>query len=125
VLPSVPTGTTVHGTCAIIWEGSSTSYATTFGLGANNAPTNLWIIGTMHSGANGGTQADKYTNITNATATAVTTAGTPGAASTGYRVEIDFTLVTGSNPVTLTLYYQSSSSSGTSYVEPGSACWLM
>jgi hypothetical protein len=125
VLPSVPTGTTVHGTCAIIWEGSSTSYATTFGLGANNAPTNLWVIGTMHSGANGGTQADKYTNITNATATAVTTAGTPGAASTGYRVEIDFTLVTGSNPVTLTLYYQSSSSSGTSYVEPGSACWLM
>ena len=79
----------------------------------------------MHGGSNGGTSADKYTTITNTTATAVTTAGTPGAASTGYRADIDFTLVAGSNPVTVTLYYESSSGSGTSYVEPGSACWLM
>jgi hypothetical protein len=79
----------------------------------------------MHGGSNGGTLADKYTTISNTTATAVTTAGTPGAASSGYRVDIDFTLVTGSNPVVITLYYESSSSSGTSYVEPGSACWLM
>ncbi len=125
VLPGVPAGTTVHGTCAIIREGSSTSYSTTFGLGANNAPTDLWVLGTMHGGSNGATLADKYTTITNTTATAVTTAGTPGAASTGYRGDIDFTLVTGSNPVTLTLYYESSSGSGTSSVEPGSACWLM
>jgi hypothetical protein len=125
VLPSVPASTTVHGRCAIIWEGSSTSYTTTFGLGANNAPTDLWVLGTMHGGSNGGTLADKYTTISNTTATAVTTAGTPGAASSGYRVDIDFTLVTGSNPVVITLYYESSSSSGTSYVEPGSACWLM
>ena len=125
VLPSVPASTTVHGTCAIIWEGSSTSYTTTFGLGANNAPTDLWVIGTMHGGSNGGTSADKYTTITNTTVTAVTTAGTPGAASTGYRADIDFTLVAGSNPVVVTLYYESSSGSGTSYVEPGSACWLM
>ena len=125
MLPSVAANTTVHGTCAIIWEGSSTSYSTTFGLGANNAPTDLWVLGTMHGGSNGATLADKYTTITNTTATAVTTAGTPGAASTGYRADIDFTLVAGSNPVTLTLYYESSSGSGTSYVEPGSACWLM
>ena len=125
VLPSIPANTTVHGSCAIIWEGSSTSYSTTIGMGANNAPTDLWVIGTMHAGANGGTLADKYTTITSTTATAVTTAGTPGAASTGYRADIDFTLATGSNPVTLTLYYASSSGSGTSYIEPGSACWLM
>jgi hypothetical protein len=126
VLPGVPASTTVHGTCALIWEGSSTSYTTTFGLGANNAPTDLWVLGTMHGGANGATLADKYTTITNTTATAVTTADTPGAASTGYRADLDFTLQTGSsNPVTVTLYYESSNSSGTSYVEPGSACWWM
>jgi hypothetical protein len=123
--PSVPASTTVHGTCAIIWEGSSTSYSTTFGMGANNAPTDLWVLGTMHGGANGGTLADKYTAITSTTATTVTTAGTPGAATTGYRADIDFMLVTGTNPVTLTLYYESSNSSGTSSIEPGSACWLM
>ena len=124
VLPSVPASTTAHGTCAIIWEGSSTSYATTFGLTANNAPTGLWVLGTMHSGSNGATLADKYTAITNTTATAVTAAGTPGAATTGYRVDLDFVMTTGSsNAVTLTLDYESSNSSGTSYVEPGSACW--
>jgi hypothetical protein len=126
VLPGVPASTTVHGTCALIWEGSSTSYSTTFGLGANSAPTDLWVLGTMHGGANGATLSDRYATITNTTATTVTAAGTPGAATTGYRADLDFILQTGSsNAVTLTLYYQSSNSSGTSYLEPGSACWWL
>jgi hypothetical protein len=123
VLPSVPVSTTAVGHCVVIWEGSSTSYTTTLGFGMNNAPTDLYVMNTAHTGASGATSADLYTTITGTTTTAISAAMTPSAASTGYKDEIDFTLVTGSsNAVTLTLYYESSSASGTSYVEPGSYC---
>jgi hypothetical protein len=123
VLPSVPVSTTAVGHCVVIWEGSSTSYSTTLGFGMNNTPTGLYVTNTAHTGASGATSADLYTTITNTTTTAISAAMTPTATSTGYKDEVDFTLVSGSsNAVTLTLYYKSSSASGTSYVEPGSYC---
>jgi hypothetical protein len=114
------------GHCSIIWEGSSTSYTTTFGMGLSATPTGLWVMNTSHSGASGATQADSYTAITNTTTTAISGALTPGAASTGYRDEIDFMLsLPASTAETLTLYYETSNASGTSYVEPGSYCEIL
>ncbi len=123
---STPMAWVYKGHCSIIWEGSSTSYTTTFGMGLSAVPTGLWAMNTSHSGANGATQADTYTSISGTTTTAISGALTPGAASTGYRDEIDFMLsLPATTAETLTLYYQSSNTSGTSYVEPGSYCEIL
>jgi len=125
-MASTPMAWVYKGHCSIIWEGSSTSYSTTLGMGLSATPTGLWVMNTSHSGSNGATQADKYTAITNTTTTAISEALTPGAATTGYADVIDFMLsVPASTVETLTLYYETSSASGTSYVEPGSYCEVL
>lgn len=123
VLPSVPISTTIRGRCNLIWQGSSILYTTTFALGANNAPTDAYVMAASYSGANVSGSADPYTTITSTTTTAVTTALTPAVAATAYKAELDITLVTGgTNPVALTLYAQSSNVLGTTTVQPGSYC---
>jgi hypothetical protein len=125
-LPSTPMAWVYKGHCSLIWEGSSTSYTTTFGMGLSANPTGLWVMNTSHSGSNGATQADKYTAIANTTTTAISGALTPGTASTGYANAIDFMLsLPASTAETMTLYYESSNASGTSYVEPGSYCEIL
>jgi hypothetical protein len=91
-------------------------------MGMNNAPTDLWVIANTQSTATSVT----YTTITSTTTTAVTSTLTPSATGTGYVTNLDFVLETGSsNPVTLTIYGDTQSSSDELNVEPGSSCgWL-
>ena len=125
VMPTVPVNTTKSGHCTIFWQMSSTSYAATFGLGMDNAPTNVW----------GGTRAI-YSSVgdsnwfpfsqSNTTITAISPATMARTAGTTYPVYIDFVVETGStNPVTMALYGQTSDASATLTIMPGSTCyWL-
>jgi hypothetical protein len=122
VLPTIPVSKTVRGHCTLIWEQATAVSTVTFGMGMNNAPTDLWVIANTQST----TTSVTYTTITGTTTTAVTSTLTPSATSTGYVTNLDFVLETGSsNPVTLTIYGDTQSSSDELYVEPGSSCgWL-
>ena len=122
VLPSEPISATHSGHCSIIWESSSTTQGKpTFGVGMNNAPTDLWVISKSFSTAT----AVLYTTVTTTTNTNVTASLTPSAITIGYPLELDFILKTGAtNPVTLTIYYLNTGT-GTITLEPGSYCaWL-
>jgi hypothetical protein len=125
VLPSVPVNTTKTGHCTIYWQMSSTSYTATFGLGMNNAPTNVWGASRVFYNGTGSLSLLAFTQSAT-TATAISTAATAGASSTTYEALIDFTIQTGSsNAVVMTIYGQTSNSIGTLSIMPGSSCyWL-
>ena len=122
-LAAIPVSTTKRGMCVLIWEQNTAVGTVQFGMGMNNAPTDLWVINLDTPGAY---KAPTYTTITSTTTTAVSAADAPSATATGYRDEILFTLVTGSsNAVTVTVYGLSSSTSDALVIEPGSYCtWL-
>lgn len=125
VLPTVQVNTTKNGRCVVLWQMSSTSYSTTFGIGMSSAPTGLWG-GSSVTYAAAGTSNWLAFSQTATTASAVSAAATAGAANTTYRAEINFTLQTGgTNPVALTLYGLVSNSGATMTIQPGSVCyWL-
>jgi hypothetical protein len=125
VLPSVPASKTKTGHCTIYWQMSSTSYTATFGLGMDNAPTNVWGGTRVISAAAGTQNWLAFTQSATATA-AISTAATAGVAATTYEALMDFTIQTGAtNPVTMTIYGQTSNSGGTLTIMPGSTCyWL-
>jgi hypothetical protein len=122
-LAAIPVSTTKRGMCVLIWEQNTAVGTVQFGMGMNNAPTDLWVI---NQDSPGTYKAPTYTTITTTTTTAVTAADAPSATATGYRDEIEFTLTTGSsNAVTVTVYGLSSSTSDALVIEPGSYCtWL-
>ncbi|MGO9316445.1 MAG: hypothetical protein ACLPXT_12410 [Terracidiphilus sp.] len=122
-LAAIPVSTTKRGMCVLIWEQNTAVGTVQFGIGMNNAPTDLWVINQDSPGAY---KAPTYTTITSTTTTAVSAADAPSATATGYRDEIEFTLTTGStNAVTVTVYGLSSSTSDALVIEPGSYCtWL-
>ena len=123
---SKPMAWVYKGHCSIVWEGSSTSYTTTFGMGLSASPTGLWVESNAQAALSAATNYNLYTAIANTTTTAVTAALTPGAGSTGYPAEFDFMLsLPASTAETLTLYYGTSNASGTSYIEPGSYCEIL
>jgi hypothetical protein len=125
VLPTVPISTTQHGYCSIGWSQSTAVSTVTFGLGMNNAPTDLWVL--PPTTWNGTTNTvGSATTIANTTTTAVTAALTPAATATEYRATLDFTIETGAtNTVALTLYAESGSTSDAAVISAGSACgWL-
>ena len=125
VLPSVPASKTKTGHCTIYWQMSSTSYTATFGLGMDNAPTNVWGGTRVISAAAGTQNWLAFTQSATAT-TAISTAATAGVAATTYEALMDFTIQAGAtNPVTMTIYGQTSNSGGTLTIMPGSTCyWL-
>jgi hypothetical protein len=125
VLPSVPASTTKSGRCVIYWQMSSTSYTAAFGLGMNNAPTNVWGSSKVWYNATNGINFLAFSQ--NATAVAaISTAATAAAANTTYEADVEFVLQTGSSSaVQMNLYGQSSNASGTLSIMPGSTCyWL-
>jgi hypothetical protein len=122
-LPTIPVSTTKRGMCVLIWEQNTAVGTVQFGMGMNNAPTNLWVI---NQDSPGTYKAPTYTTINSTTTTAVSATDAPSATATGYRDEIEFTLTTGSSSaVTVTVYGLSSSTSDALVIEPGSYCtWL-
>ena len=77
-------------------------------------------------GNQGGTSTDQYTNIATTTTTAISATGAPGATATGYKEEIELTLVnsaTGADVVTI--YALTGNALDAVVIEPGSSCeWL-
>ena len=123
VFPSIPASTTIHGRCSLIYEQATAAAAVTFSVAASAAPTNLWAMNSIY---NGTATAQQYTAITSTTNTAITASTVPAAAATPYREEVDFTLVTGSNAVVLTLYGLTSTAADALVIEPGSTCgWTL
>ena len=122
-LAAIPVSTTKRGMCVLIWEQNTAVGTVQFGMGMNNAPTNLWVI---NQDSPGTYKAPTYTTIASTTTTAVSATDAPSATATGYRDEIEFTLTTGSsNAVTVTVYGLTSSTSDALVIEPGSYCtWL-
>jgi hypothetical protein len=125
VLPSVPASTTKSGQCVIYWQMSSTTYTATFGLGMNNAPTNVWGSAKVIYNANGSQSFLAFTQNATAT-TAISTAASAAAAGTTYEANISFVIQTGStNAVQATIYGQTNNSGATLTIMPGSTCyWL-
>jgi hypothetical protein len=122
-LAAIPVSTTKRGMCVLIWEQNTAVGTVQFGMGMNNAPTNLWVI---NQDSPGMYKAPTYTTIASTTTTAVSATDAPSATATGYRDEIEFTLTTGSsNAVTVTVYGLTSNTSDALVIEPGSYCtWL-
>jgi hypothetical protein len=91
----------------------------------NYAPTNVWG-GTQMTYAAAGTSNWLAFTQSATTTTATSSATTAGATGTTYKAEIDFAIQTGSsNPVAMTVYGQTSNSSATLTIQPGSTCyWL-
>jgi hypothetical protein len=104
---------------------SSTSYTATFGLGMNNAPTNVWG-GTRVIYAAAGSSNWLAFSQSGAGTAAISAATTAGATGTTYVAQVDFVIQTGaSNPVAMTVYGQTSNSGATLTIMPGSTCyWL-
>lgn len=120
-LPSIPVSTIVFGHAVLIYEVSSASGNITIATGCSAAPSSLYVMGTTHVGSSGSTSADLYTGIVSATTTAITPALTPAVSNAAYKCEFDFVLsTTSSNPVVLTFYAKSSSTSYTVSIMPGS-----
>jgi hypothetical protein len=123
VLPTIPASTTVRGSCNINWQMSTNGVNATWGMGMNNTPTDLYVISTIYTGAASSVTISSYT-IASTTTTAVSAAAEATTANSMRKASFDFVLVTGSNPVTLTLYGEVASAA-TLTVEPGSSCgWL-
>jgi len=125
VLPAVPVNTTKSGHCTIYWQMSSTSYTATFGLGMNNAPTNVWG-GTRVIYAAAGSSNWLAFSQSGASTAAISAATTAGATGTSYVAQVYFVIQTrASNPVAMTVYGQTSNSGATLTIMPGSTCyWL-
>lgn len=113
---------TLRGSCDIIWESSSTSGTPTFAMQLSAAPTDLWVISSISSGA---ATVPTYATITTTTQTAVTGALVTTAATTPYRLTLSFVLANPTVANTLTLYAESNNASFTTSVLPGSSCqWI-
>jgi len=121
VLPVAPASATLRGSCKILWQGSSTSYTTDFGIKTSAAPTDLYWseVGYFEAAT-----APAFANgvITTATTTDTSNALTPNVAATNYPLTFDFLLVNGSSANTITIMFKSSNTSGTSQVSAGSYC---
>ena len=124
--PVAPASATLRGHCAILWQGSSASYTTDFGIKTTAAPTDLYYSELAFSAASAATGQTASGTITTATTTDTSTSLTPATAATNYPVYFDFLLVNGSSANTVSLVFKSSNTSGTSQVSPGSFCeWLL
>jgi hypothetical protein len=121
-LPAVPVSTTVRGSCHLIWEQSTATATATFGVGMNNAPTDLYVEpAVIWNGTAYG--AGLYATVTSNTATNITSTITPALIATGYSIDFNFSLIAGAtNAVTLTIYGLTSNTADALVIEPGSYC---
>ncbi|MDE2101609.1 MAG: hypothetical protein KGL39_30465 [Patescibacteria group bacterium] len=123
VLPSIPGALVVRGRCSIIWEQATAVSTVQFGIANSAAPTNLYVMNSIHYGTGGGSNLDTYTATASTTATSIQgTAEAPGAINTGYKDEIDFTLVNGGSADVITIYGLTGNASDALVIEPGSSC---
>ncbi len=121
-LPTIQGPLTLRGECSLVWESSSTSGTPTFAVQASAAPTDLWVTAVASGGAY---TIPTYTTITSATQTAVTGALTTTAATTPYRLTLNFSVVNPAGANTITVYAESNNASYTTTVLAGSSCqWV-
>ena len=120
VLPSIPASTTKTGSCHILWTANSPAYGVKFGVGMSNSPT--WLTG--HSVLYYGAASVKYGSFTTSqTAITDVVADTMPSDSNGlWAADLDFTLITSTNPVVVTLYGKTDYSTMQLTVNLGSEC---
>jgi hypothetical protein len=122
----IPPGWTGSGHCTLLWQTSNTSGTPTFGMQPSNTTSTVFVLNTAHTGANGATLADTATTITSSgTPTAISGTMTAGSANTTYRDDVFFEMVTspaGTAPTLLSFYMESSNTSYTASLMPGSVC---
>ena len=122
-LPTVPGSTSVAGECTLRYEASSASDAVQLFLYTSAAPTGFYVNGsTRYTTTSAVVNQLPLAVVTTSVATAITTSADVATATTFYRVDVPFSLVTASGtPVTITVY-GSIASSGTLTLGAGSSC---
>jgi hypothetical protein len=120
-MTKVPASTTITGSCHLGWSQSTAVSTVRFGIGASNAPTDLWVLPPAIWNGTTATYGSA-TTITSSTITAITSTITPAATGTEYKLDFDFTLETGSNPAIITIYGDTQNTNDALVVAAGSHC---
>ena len=124
-LPPVPPGFVVPGHCVLWYQSTNTSGTITLAASVSSTSALLQVLNSAHTGAGGATLADVSSTINATTATAISSTIGGGTANTTYGDIVYFTLTTAPTqtaPTVVTLYGESSSSSYTVSLQPGSYC---
>jgi len=125
-LPSVAASTVKRGECWISFHQATASANVGFGIGASAAPTDLWVgpVQFTDTAYPAGYFGSSFTTITSTSTTSLI-ASIAVTTGTEYVVYFFFTLSTGANPVTVTIYGDTSNASDALVVDPSSSCgWL-
>ena len=126
-LPPVPPGFVVPGHCALLYQSTNTSGTLTLAASVSQATSTLLVLNEAHTGSGGATVADVATAVNTTTATAISSTIGGGTANTTYGDNIYFTINTTTaqtTPTTVQFYGESSSTSYTVSLQPGSYCVL-
>jgi hypothetical protein len=122
VLPSIGPSLVRHGWCDLRYAQLTAAAANTFGVGFDNAPTDLYVDSLAWVSTTAAPTLLTST-LTAVGPTAVTGTVTPGSTGTAYVVKLDFTIKNGaSNESTATIYAETGSGSDTLDIAAGSAC---
>jgi hypothetical protein len=124
-LPLFPPGFAVPFHCALFYQSTNASGTIELGASVSSTSALLQTLNSAHTGSGGATLADVATTVNSTTATAISSTIGGGTANTTYG---DFIYGTVTTPVslttqtTVTLYAESSSTSYTVSLQPGSYC---
>jgi hypothetical protein len=126
-LPPVPPGFVVPGHCVLLYQSTNASGTIELAASVSQATSTLLVLNQAHTGSGGATVADIATAVNSTTATAISSTIGGGTANTTYADNISFILNTTTaqtTPTTVQIYGESSSTSYTQSLQPGSYCVL-
>jgi len=126
-LPPIPPGSVVPGHCVLLYQSTNASGTLTLGASVSSTSALLQVLNEAHTGSGGATVADVATTVNATTATAISSTIGGGTANTSYGDVIYFMLTTSPTQTagtTVSFYGESSSTSYTQSLQPGSYCVL-
>jgi hypothetical protein len=124
-LPTLPASTVKAGRCHIPYGQSTAAVSgNSFAVGFDNAPSWFQVDSTLYTSTSGA-PATQHNNLTGVGPTAVVSNFTPGVVNTTYYLELEFSVNTGTNTVTPTVYAFSGNASDALQIGQGGYCgWL-
>lgn len=125
--PVIPPGSVVPGHCVLLYQSTNASGTIELAASVTSTSALLQVLNEAHTGSGGATVADVATTINSTTATAVSSTIGGGTANTSYGDVIYFTLTTSptqTTGTTFSFYGESSSTSYTQSLQPGTVCVL-
>ena len=117
----------VPGHCVLLYQSTNASGTIELAASVSQATSTLLVLNQAHTGSGGATVADIATAVNSTTATAISSTIGGGTANTTYADNISFILNTTTaqtTPTTVQIYGESSSTSYTQSIQPGSYCVL-